>query len=243
MMTPEEYRRIRNAQWEIIKRANEAIDKARDEAEKYPMPDNMRPANADDIKPDAIIWHERPDEHGGPYWHIVEEVLKPADDFKAYISDGSRYGLHGAFVFDESKANSFACPECAGVGWFCGLNDDQICQSLSCQEDVEGQTPNDICCEHGICFLCQGHKRVQMAVTVDIVTDRQLTGPEAAGLLNSLNAYTADKDLSLEAKLQCMQAGRISLSAQADERKVIKLIPLKGGADDAEEDKKENPEV
>lgn len=63
-----------------------------------PPMDNRRPATAKDIVEGNFIWHQRSEEHGGDYFHIIEEVLHPNDDFKAYISDGCRYGLHKAYV-------------------------------------------------------------------------------------------------------------------------------------------------
>jgi hypothetical protein len=34
----------------------------------------------------------------GPFWNVVEEVLRPNDLFKAYVAKGSRYGLDDAWV-------------------------------------------------------------------------------------------------------------------------------------------------
>jgi hypothetical protein len=85
-------------------KADEALSRAKLNSE---LPEKLRPANSRDIVVGAIIWYpdgeyEEEDEEGNLYsyirWEFVEEVLWPDDDFKAYVSDGCRYGLKDAFV-------------------------------------------------------------------------------------------------------------------------------------------------
>lgn len=98
-MTPTEYLNLERQQLAIIQAAQRRISEAREEADKCPPPANRRPARASDIVEGAIIWHERKAEHGGDYWHVVDEPLSYGDAFKAYCADdGCRYGLHGAYV-------------------------------------------------------------------------------------------------------------------------------------------------
>jgi len=74
---------------------------AEKKAQEAELPNNLRKAEPSDIVGGAIIWYPRfqdedPDSRG---WNIVDEVLKPADAYKAYCAhDGCRYGLYGAFV-------------------------------------------------------------------------------------------------------------------------------------------------
>jgi hypothetical protein len=98
VMTPEEYIQFRDSVVAIIKPLNESIGKARELAEQCEPPKNRRRATPSDIVEGAIIWHWREDEHGGWYWHEIDEVMHPNDDFKAYTADGCRYGLHEAWV-------------------------------------------------------------------------------------------------------------------------------------------------
>lgn len=96
-MTPQEYLKIERRQHRIIAAAQQRIEDARRKANLCPIPKNLRPAEADDITPSAIIWHEG--EAGGHFWNIVDEPLHRGDPFKAYVADdGCRYGLHGAYV-------------------------------------------------------------------------------------------------------------------------------------------------
>ncbi len=99
--------------WLIVKKKTlEAIkkeNKALEHALRAPLPKNLRPATADDIKVDAIIWYparsednidlENDDDDWCPYWTMVDEPLYYGDLFKAFHAmDGCRYGLNGAFV-------------------------------------------------------------------------------------------------------------------------------------------------
>ena len=61
----------------------------------FPPKTDLRRATSVDIVEGAVIYYPSED----PFWMIVEEVLRPDDDFKAYTAhDGCRYGLHGAYV-------------------------------------------------------------------------------------------------------------------------------------------------
>ncbi len=67
-----------------------------DEAELAPLPTNLRPANAADIREGEILWYPEWDERK---WCRVDQVLRPDDEWKAYCGhDGCRYGLDGAHV-------------------------------------------------------------------------------------------------------------------------------------------------
>lgn len=75
--------------------AREAAAQAKQAALDAALPENLRPAEAEDIKIGALIWHpERV-----PAW-VVVELLGPAGCRTASIigRDGSRRGLDGAFV-------------------------------------------------------------------------------------------------------------------------------------------------
>jgi len=79
-----------------------ALEKAEKEAK---LPEKLRPAVASDIVEGAIIWYPdwRDEEHGNEpdcrLWNMVDEVMYPNDDWKAYVAhDGCRYGLYAAFV-------------------------------------------------------------------------------------------------------------------------------------------------
>jgi len=78
--------------------AQKEIAKLFRKAAKQKMPTNIRPATARDCaRVGNVIWH--PDfDKDAPRWNIVDEPLHYGDDFKAYVSDGCRYGLHNAFV-------------------------------------------------------------------------------------------------------------------------------------------------
>jgi hypothetical protein len=96
-MTPQEFLKIKKQEEKKIKIARLKIDAARELANGCPFPTEIREANEKDIKPDAIIWYK--DGDNGPFWVIVDEVLRPSDMWKAYSdTEGCRYGLDGAFV-------------------------------------------------------------------------------------------------------------------------------------------------
>jgi hypothetical protein len=100
-MTPIEYLRIETEQRAIIQAAQAVIDAARRKADRAKPPKTqLRPARAADIRAGLIVWHDRPADCGGWYWHVVEEPLHYGDEFKAYCADdGCRYGLDGAWVY------------------------------------------------------------------------------------------------------------------------------------------------
>lgn len=85
-----------NAQ-EVTRKARKTENKALDEAENAKPPKKLVKAQAKDIVEGNVIWY--PEWDGDRVWNIVEEVLRPSDDWKAYCAqDGCRYGLDGAFV-------------------------------------------------------------------------------------------------------------------------------------------------
>ncbi len=60
----------------------------------------LEPAGPTDIVEGKILYYPDEDE---PFWKIVDEVLKPHSDWKAYCAqDGCRYGLDGAYVEVEN---------------------------------------------------------------------------------------------------------------------------------------------
>ena len=62
------------------------------------IPNKLRKAKPEDIVEGNIIWYMTGD-YGEPHWHVVENVLYPHDNWKAYeAEDGCRYGLDGAVV-------------------------------------------------------------------------------------------------------------------------------------------------
>jgi len=84
-------------QW--LKDNKEYLNKAQSE----PFPKKLRPATAKDIKKGKLIYYPEA-EHCTPFWQIVDEVMRPSSDYKAYCAeDGCRYGLDGAFVERERK--------------------------------------------------------------------------------------------------------------------------------------------
>lgn len=91
--------------WDKLEEAKAKVERCRERADAAPLPKCLRPATPADIVENAIIWYpEYGQEAGGDYdavpcWSVVEEVLYPSDEFKAYCADdGCRYGLNGAFV-------------------------------------------------------------------------------------------------------------------------------------------------
>ena len=94
-MTPEQYVKIRNEISNKISKLYLDISEARNKAKECKMPEHLRPATPDDIVIDNVIWYPR--ETGG-YWAIVDEVIHPDDRFKAYVYNGCRMGLDGAYV-------------------------------------------------------------------------------------------------------------------------------------------------
>lgn len=83
-----------------MREAQEVAEQALEDAETAKPPKNLRPATARDIVEDAIIWYpKRASDGDGCCWHLVYEVLRPSDEWKAYSDQhGCRYGLSGAFV-------------------------------------------------------------------------------------------------------------------------------------------------
>jgi hypothetical protein len=91
--------------------AQEAAARLKEIAEaEAALPPQLRKATAKDIVVDALIWYPEHTIRVGAeeitvetHWHIVEEVLYPNDDWKAYLADdGCRYGLDNAYVEDAN---------------------------------------------------------------------------------------------------------------------------------------------
>lgn len=87
--------------------ANHLFEEA--QAAEIPPDDRLRPATPDDIKLGNIIWYKDGDD--GPFWMDVDEVISPNDPWKAFYStEGSSYGLDGAFVEVEYIARASEPP-------------------------------------------------------------------------------------------------------------------------------------
>ena len=72
---------------------------ASEKAIQSPLPKKLRPAVANDIVVGAVIWYPSWEKDDGRCWNIVDQVLRPNDDFMAYCAhEGCRYGLDGAFI-------------------------------------------------------------------------------------------------------------------------------------------------
>lgn len=93
-MTPEEYVKIKKQVEDNIKRLAHVLRDAYESVQQHPFPENVRPATAQDIVVDQVVWYRL----DTPHWLIVDKVLNHGDRFKAFVSNGSRYGLDGAFV-------------------------------------------------------------------------------------------------------------------------------------------------
>ncbi len=79
----------------VAQKAWGKVSHAEELAGEVRLPCNTRRATAKDVTEGAILWYSDYSE----YWLMVDEVLRPSDEFKAYIAhDGCRYGLDGAFV-------------------------------------------------------------------------------------------------------------------------------------------------
>jgi hypothetical protein len=95
-ITPQEFLKIKASQDAIIEAAQKVIDDAEELASKCPVPTNIRPATKRDIVEGQIIWY--PSWSPEQAWNVVENVLRPDDDWKAYEFNGCRHGLFKAFV-------------------------------------------------------------------------------------------------------------------------------------------------
>jgi len=73
-------------------------------AARLPLPERLRPATAADVVEGAILWYPPTELRPTHCWKRVDEVMKPDDAWKGYVShDGCRYGLRGAFVEVEQE--------------------------------------------------------------------------------------------------------------------------------------------
>ena len=101
-LSPKDYLKIRDNMNNQIKQAYNEISIAHDYVMLSDFPKHYRPAQASDIVVGAVIWYAREEQYHGAFWKIVDEVLRPDSDFKAYTGDdGCRYGLEGAYVETE----------------------------------------------------------------------------------------------------------------------------------------------
>lgn len=71
---------------------------------EFPELGRLRPATAADIVVDAVLFYPDTSDHAASWWCVVDEVLNPASDFKAFVDlSGCRHGLHGAHVLNNAK--------------------------------------------------------------------------------------------------------------------------------------------
>jgi len=98
-ITPQQFVEQRKALEEIIAIVERDIATWRELAKACPLPDNLRPMTAEDVKVGQVVWRKPEDvDENYPLWQIVEEIRDPRDKWKAFIYNGCRYGLDGAFV-------------------------------------------------------------------------------------------------------------------------------------------------
>ena len=88
-----------------VKAAIKHKQEAEENANAAKLPNKLRPAEANDVIEGAVIWYpewktkESDPDGDSRGWNIVDEVLFPSDEWKAYCAhDGCRYGLDGAYV-------------------------------------------------------------------------------------------------------------------------------------------------
>lgn len=102
--TPKDYIRVRNEQQAIIASAERKIEQAEMEAKKYvPKKENLRPATAEDIVPDAVIWHQNSEGGNEYHWSAVSVILTSSNTgFNGYLSEDGEvpkfHTLYNAFV-------------------------------------------------------------------------------------------------------------------------------------------------
>lgn len=100
-MTPQQYWAAHESREKMRLALDVADDLQLKAAERCPMPpkEKLRRAFAADITVGQVLWYTNFDEGSVRHWNIVEEVLRPNDQWKAYDAhDGCMYGLDGAFV-------------------------------------------------------------------------------------------------------------------------------------------------
>lgn len=113
-MTPRQYKQFRNRVFGTIEALERALELAIPLVVIPPLK-RLRPMRPGDVLEGAVVFHWNPPyvagggkgpaaapvSSGGPdwFWHIIQEVNYPDDDFKAYhADDGCRYGLRHAYV-------------------------------------------------------------------------------------------------------------------------------------------------
>lgn len=97
-MHPTQYLQVKIALQSAIDALKIKIFEAYQQTCDTPPPKNLRPATAADIVLGNIIWYPNSSDNGESKWRVVEEVRFPGDKWKAFVSDGARYGLDNAFV-------------------------------------------------------------------------------------------------------------------------------------------------
>lgn len=105
-MTPQEYLALKKECEREIHSLEQKILDAYLLTHYAQIPENLRPMTPDDVKTGQVVWYPKyydPEDDETVAWKVVEEVLHPHDDWKAFMCDGARYGLKDAFV--ESDDN------------------------------------------------------------------------------------------------------------------------------------------
>jgi hypothetical protein len=95
-MTPKQFQEIETVVRGCISRLDQMLCDIRQKANEIPPIEKLRRATPQDITIGNVIWYHN--DGDGWYWREVEEVHYPNDDWKAYSSNGDRYGLWQAWV-------------------------------------------------------------------------------------------------------------------------------------------------
>lgn len=98
MMSPQRYLMFKKEIETEIERLESVLQEYWEQTLEYPIPVNLRPMTPNDVAIGQVVWY--PDSHDdeSQAWEVVERVLRPDDDWKAFESNGARHGLRDAFV-------------------------------------------------------------------------------------------------------------------------------------------------
>lgn len=101
IITPSEYLREESRIGSKIQELNLYLENLHEKAQEFKMhKSKLRPVLPSDIFGGNVIYYFDKEDVSS-FWNVVEEVLYPSDDFKAYVYNGCRYGLLGAYVENE----------------------------------------------------------------------------------------------------------------------------------------------